>query len=486
VNASHQQGQSHLRAALILAGVANFMVILDIAIVNVALPPIRHALGFSEVGLQWVLNGYTITSAGFLLLGGRAADLLGHRSVFVWGMLLFAIASLTGGLADSRAVMLSARLAQGLGAAVIAPASLSIITSAYSDARTRHRAVGIWGAAGAVGGSSGALLGGLLTGLLSWRWIFFINVPIALVAAIAARHLLSERRRGGPKRNFDLAGALTGTIGLSVLVFGIVRTNSSGWGDRGTLTLILAGLGVLGLFLAIEGRIAEVPLMPLRLFRSRRLSVANTLIVINSAASFGMWFFFSVYLQEVKGYTPIRAGLTFLPMNLSLIVTAAVVSRAVQRVGTKLLQVLGMIVMAVGLGLFTRMTVTSGYLADLLVPSMLSAIGMQIGLIPGTIAAVSDIDPREAGLASAVTNTARLFGSALGLAILATIATTQTNSDLRHPTAPVHTTAEALVSGFRLAFVISALMALCGAALSALLMPGDGARLASEPEIVEA
>ena len=250
--------------------------------------------------------------------------------------------------------------------------------------------------------------------------------------------------------------------------------------------MILAGLGVLGLFLAIEGRIAEVPLMPLRLFRSRSLSVANTLIVINSAASFGMWFFFSVYLQEVKGYTPIRAGLTFLPMNLSLIVTAAVVSRAVQRVGTKRLHVLGMMVMAVGLGLFTRISVTGGYLTDLLVQSLMSAIGMQIGLIPGTIAAVADVDPREAGLASAVTNTARLFGSALGLAILATIATTQTNSDLRHPTAAVHTTAEALVSGFHVAFAVSAVMALCGAVLAALLMPGHSARLASKPGIVEA
>ncbi len=462
---------SHLRAALVLACIANFMVILDIAIVNVALPPIRHALGFSEVGLQWVLNAYTITSAGFLLLGGRAADLLGHRSVFVWGMLLFALASLAGGLADSRAVMVIARLTQGLGAAVIAPASLSIITSAHMPGTERHRAVGLWGAAGAVGGSSGALLGGVLTGLLSWRWIFFINVPIGLGAVIAARRLLSPHPREGASRNFDLIGAVTGTVGLSLLVFAIVRADSTGWGDWETRVLILAGLGVIGLFLAIEGRIAALPLLPLGLFRSRSLAVSNTLIVINSAASFGMWFFFSVYLQEVKGYTPIRAGLTFLPMNLSLVLTAAAVSKAMRHVGPKRLQVLGMVVMAAGLGLFTRITVASSYFPTLMAPSLMSAIGMQIGLIPGTISATSSVRAGEAGLASAVTNTARLFGSALGLAILATIASAHTSSALRDTVGAAHADGEALVTGFHVAFAVAAVMALSGALLCALLMP---------------
>ena len=306
----------HLRATLLLSCLAQFMVILDVSVVNVALPAIRHGLGFSEVDLQWVVNAYTVTFAGFLLLGGRAADLLGRRRVFVSGLMLFALASLAGGIADSQGVLIAARAVQGLGGAVIAPASLSILTTTFSEGAARNRAVGIWGAMGGAGGAAGVLLGGILTDLLSWRWILFINVPIGIIAAIAAQHYIVESRNAGRAREFDLRGALAATSGLTLLVLGIVRTDQTGWGDSSTLLLITAGVALLALFVLIEGRFAREPLMPLRIFRSRTLSASNIVVLLVGASSFGMWFFVSLYLQQVLGYSPIRAGLAFLPMTL--------------------------------------------------------------------------------------------------------------------------------------------------------------------------
>ncbi len=422
----------HLTATLLLACLAQFMVILDVSVVNVALPAIRGGLHFSEVDLQWVVNAYTVTFAGFLLLGGRAADLLGRRRVFVSGLVLFALASLAGGIADSQGVLIGARAVQGLGGAVIAPASLSILTTTFAEGAARNRAVGIWGAMGGAGGAAGVLLGGVITDLLSWRWIFFINIPIGVLAAVAAQRFIMESRREGVARDFDLRGALTATVGLSLLVLGIVRTDQTGWGSAQTLALIAAGLVLLAGFVLIEGRFARAPLMPLRIWASRTLSAANVVVLLVGAATFGMWFFVSLYLQQVLGYSPIRAGLAFLPMTLCIVAGSTIASRAVARTGAKPLLVVGMTLMTIGLALFTGISTHGDYPIDVLIPGMLVGVGMGFAFVPATISAVAGVARAEAGLASGLVNTSRLFGGALGLAVLAAIATSHTNSQLAH------------------------------------------------------
>ncbi|HWE12753.1 MAG TPA: MFS transporter [Solirubrobacteraceae bacterium] len=458
----------HLTATLLLSCLAQFMVILDVSVVNVALPAIRGGLHFSEVDLQWVVNAYTVTFAGFLLLGGRAADMLGRRRVFVAGLALFGLASLAGGVANSQAVLIGARAIQGLGGAVIAPASLSILTTTFPEGHARNRAVGIWGAMGGAGGAVGVLLGGVLTDLLSWRWILFINVPIGLLAALAARKFILESRNDRGTRDFDLRGALSATIGLSLLVLGIVRTDQTGWGSSQTLMLIAAGIVLLATFVVVEGRFARAPLMPLRIYRSRTLSAANIVVLLVGASTFGMWFFVSLYLQQVLGYSPIRAGLAFLPMCLCIVIFSTVASRAVIRVGAKRLLVMGMVALTIGLTLFARISPTGTYLGDMIVPSLLVAIGIGLAFVPATICAVAGVAPAEAGLASGLVNTARLFGGALGLAVLAALATSRTDSDLRH----VGTTAHAaLTSGFQLAFIVSAGLTLAGGLVAAFGLP---------------
>ena len=457
----------HLRATLLLCCLAQFMVILDVSVVNVALPSIRNSLGFSEQDLQWVVNAYTVTFAGFLLLGGRAADLIGRRRVFVFGLALFAFASLAGGLADSRALLIAARAVQGLGGAIVAPASLSILTTTFEEGPARNRAVGIWGAMGGAGGAAGVLLGGVLTDALSWRWILFINVPIGLIAAVLAERYIVTGRAERSERNFDLAGATTATLGLSVLVLGIVRTDITGWGSIPTLALMTAGLVLLAAFVAIEGRFAQAPLMPLRIYASRTLRASNVVVFMLGAATFAMWFFLSLYLQQVRGYSPLHAGLAFLPMTLSIVAASTLASRGVTRVGAKPLLVGGMSLLALGLLLFTSLSPGGSYLGEILVPSLLAAVGMGMAFVPVTIAAVSGAAPHEAGLASGLVNTSRLFGGALGLAILAAIATAHTNGDLRHAVG-MHA---ALTDGFVVAFAIAAAFAGIGAVVAAVGLP---------------
>ena len=458
----------HLSATLFLSCLAQFMVILDVSVVNVALPAIRSGLHFTEVDLQWVVNAYTVTFAGFLLLGGRAADLLGRRRVFVGGLLLFALASLAGGIADSQALLIAARALQGLGGAVIAPASLSILTTTFAEGPARNRAVGIWGAMGGAGGAAGVLLGGVITSALSWRWILFINVPIGVLAGIFAHRMIAETRGATTTRRFDFSGALAATAGLTLLVFGIVRTDVTGWGSGQTLALIGAGVVLLLAFLVIEGRFARAPLMPLRIYASRTLSAANVVVLLVGGATFGMWFFVSLYLQQVLGYSPIKAGLAFLPMTLCIVVGSTVASRIVARVGVKRLLVTGLTLQTIGLLLFGTIATHGTYLGDMLVPSLLVAMGIGLSFVPATIAAVAGVAPAEAGLASGLVNTARLVGGALGLAILAAIATAQAKSDLSHGTMSAHA---ALTSGFQLAFVIAAGFAIVGGLVALFGLP---------------
>jgi EmrB/QacA subfamily drug resistance transporter len=457
----------HLRATLILACLAQFMVILDVSVVNVALPSIRDALHFSESSLDWVVNAYTVTFGGFLLLGGRAADLLGRRRVFTGGLVLFALTSLICGLADSEPTLIAARAAQGLAAAVIAPASLSIITTTFSEGAPRNRAVGIWGAMGGAGGAAGVLLGGILTDALSWRWIFIINVPIGLIVALLTYRLVAELRDKNRSGDFDLIGAVTATLGLSVLVLGIVRTSSLGWGSMQTIGTLAAGLALIGVFLAVEGRLARHPLMPLRIFASRTLSAANLVVFLVGAASFAMWFFLSLYLQQVQGYSPLKAGLTFLPMTLSIAAASMIASRLVIRIGPKPLLILGMTLQAVGLLWLTDITAGGSYVSEVLAPSLIVSVGIGCAFVPATIAATAGVASGDAGLASGIVNTSRMVGGALGLAILAALAAAQTRDQVKLH----HAANAALTGGFEFAFVVAAVFAAIGAAIAAFGLP---------------
>jgi EmrB/QacA subfamily drug resistance transporter len=433
-----------------------------------------------------VVNAYTVTFAGFLLLGGRAADLIGRRIVFVSGLLLFAAASLAGGLATSQGMLIGARLVQGIGGAVIAPASLSILTTTFTETRERNRAVGIWGAMGGAGGAAGSILGGVLTDAFNWRWILFINVPIGILAALYTQRVVAEGRNPARARNFDLSGAISATAGLSLLVLGIVRTDTTGWGNASTILLMAAGVGLLIVFVAIEGRFAKAPLMPLRIYRSRTLSAANLSVVLVGGATFGMWFFLTLYLQQVLGYSPLKAGLAFLPMTLCIVAASTIASRAVQRVGPKRLLVLGLLLQAAGLLMFTSIPVHGSYVSDVLFGSLLIALGIGFAFVTGTIAAVGGVAPQEAGLASGLVNTSRMFGGALGLAILATIATSHTSSTLHSLGGSPHDVATALTSGFQLAFGVGAGIALAGALVALVGLPRGARRVAAIQPVADA
>jgi EmrB/QacA subfamily drug resistance transporter len=452
---------------LALCCLAQFMVILDVAIVNVALPSIRSDLDFSATGLQWVVNAYTLTFGGFLLLGGRAADIIGRREVFVAGLLLFGAASLAGGIAQSDGTLIAARAAQGLGGAVVAPATLSILTTTFTEGAQRNRALGLWGAMGGVGGATGALLGGVLTQELSWRWILLINVPIGIGAALAAWRVVLGGRPAAvaQRRHFDLTGALTVTAGLVVLTYGIVQTDVNGWGSARTLITVARGLALRGTFLLIESRLAEAPLMPLRIFASRAVTGANVVVFCMGSAAFAMWYFLSLYMQQVLGYDPIEAGLAFLPMTVMIIVTSQIASRLTGRLGPGIVLSLGMVLLALGMAGLSRVSAGGSFLGDVLVPSVFSAGGIGFSFVPVTIAANIGVHGSEAGLASGLVNTFRQVGGSLGLALLATIATQRTADVAGHAS-----TGEALTDGFQRAFLVGAGFAVVGAVLSLTLL----------------
>ncbi|HEY4426877.1 MAG TPA: MFS transporter [Solirubrobacteraceae bacterium] len=458
-SAGPDEGGNHA-LLLTVCCLAQFMVILDVSIVNVALPSIHRSLGFSAAQLQWVVNAYTITFAGFLMLSGRAADLLGGRRTFVTGLLLFSLASLVGGTAVDRQVLVGARALQGLGGAVMAASSLAIITSSFAAGPERHRAIGLWGAMNGAGGATGTLLGGIITQELSWRWVLLINLPIGLAGALVARAVIAERRREEPAAGFDVAGALAVTLGLLALVYGIVEAGSKGWGSFAALGPIGLGLALLGAFVLIEGRLAKAPLVPLRVFSNRLLRVSNLVVIVFSAALFPMWYFCSLYLQEVLHFGPLDAGLAFLPMALTIMACATRAGALVGRFGPGRLLGAGLALMAVGLGLFGRVSVGGSYVSDFLLPSLLVAIGIGLSVVPSTIAATAAAAPGEAGLASGLVNTSRQMGGALGLAILASLSALYTShlidADYRAPIV-------ALNDGFRLAFFIAAGFAAIGA-----------------------
>jgi EmrB/QacA subfamily drug resistance transporter len=435
-------------------------------VVNVALPSIRSDLGFSAVDLQWVVNAYTLTFAGFLLLGGRAADLLGHRRIFLVGLALFAGASLVGGLSGSQGMLIVARGVQGLGGAVVAPATLAIITTTFREGHERNRALAYWGAMGAVGGSTGVLLGGVLTQLLGWQWILFINIPVGVLGILGTlRFIPASTAVPSGERHYDVAGALSVTAGLVLLTFAIVRTDVNGWTSAATLLVGGAGLALLALFVGIESR-ARRPLMPMRIWKSRTLTAANLVIFTLGASVFSMWYFVSLYLQEVLGYTPIEAGLSFVPMTGAIIVGSTFAGRLAARFGPGRLLAAGMTLVAVGMVLFTRTSPSGSYLGDVLVPGVIATSGLGLAFVPATIAAVAGVDRADAGLASGLINTSRQVGGSLGLAALATLATQRTQD----VAGAAGIDAGALTTGFHRAFLGGALFATVGALTAVALL----------------
>jgi len=454
-------------AVLAIACVAQFMVVLDVSIVNVALPsiakpPAQHGLGLDRDQLQWIVNAYALAFAGFLLFGGRAGDLFGRKKVFLIGLSLFTLASLVGGFSQNASMIELSRAAQGLGGGILAPSTLSLLTTTYTDHRARARALGVWSAVAGSGGAFGALAGGVLTDLVSWRWVLFVNVPIGVLLFIAAAMALRESRgqvRG--IRSLDIPGTLTVTAGLAVLVYGIVSTNKHPWGSTRTIVTLGIAAALLVAFVAIE-RFAAQPMVPLRIFKMRALSSANGIAITLGAAMFTMFYFVSFYMQDVLGFSPLVTGFAFLPGAAFIIAGATVSSRLVSHVGPRRLLVIGGLMSTVALWWFSQLPASGDYGVHVLGPMLLVCLGLGTSMVPLTVAATSGVDRREAGLASGLINTTRQIGGALGLAVLTTIATDRILS--LHPGAGFD--AAATTSGYDRAFFVGAFIALAGVLLA--------------------
>lgn len=462
--------QRHVPDGMILALVcaAQFMVVLDVSVVNVALPSIGRELHYTAGGLQWVVNAYVLTFAGFLLLGGRIADLFGRRRVFIGGLALFSIASLLGGLAQTSTELTIARAVQGVGGAVLSPATLTVIMTTFAEGKARHRALGMWSAVAGAGGAFGGIIGGVLTNYLSWRWVLFVNVPIGAAAVVAAVALLTETHRREATRDVDVSGAVLATVGLATVVYAIVGTTSHPWGSARTIGLLAAGIVLLGAFLFSQARLAKAPLMPLSLFRSRSVSGANAVMLLSGIAFFSMWYFLSLYLQEVHGYGPLKAGLLFLPMSGAIIIGAQTSARLVTRVGVRPVLTTGLLLATGGFLWLADLGAASGYVSGVLGGSLLTSLGMGLSFTPLATAATAGVPMHQAGLASGVLNTSRQVGGSLGLAILATIATDRTHALLSGAHAG---TGAALTAGYDRAFLAAAVVMLVAAAVAALAIP---------------
>jgi EmrB/QacA subfamily drug resistance transporter len=463
-------------ALALLLGV-QFMVVLDIAIVNVALPSIKSDLGFSQENLQWVVSAYALLFGGFLLLGGRVADLLGRRRVFVVGLVVFTGASLLSGLSWGEGALIGARGLQGLGAALITPAALSILTTTFAEGKERNAALGAWGGVGAFGAVAGVLLGGILTDALSWEWIFFVNVPVGLLGLALAPVLLSESR-DARVQSFDLPGAVLVTGGLVTLVYAITQANNNGWGSLETIGLLAAAVAVLAAFVGWERRTAE-PLVPFSFFRLRTVVGANVAGLILGTAIFAMFLMLTLYMQQVLHYSAMKTGVAYLAVAGTAIFWSALGAQLVTRVGVKPVLVAGMTALSAGLIYFTRVSPDGSYLGDLLPGFLLVAVGLGFSFVPISIAALAGVQPSEAGLASGLINMSQQIGGALGIAALSAIATSTTTDSIVSGTAR----ATALTDGFQAAFIGAAAVALAGILVALVLV--RRADLDTAPEAVE-
>jgi EmrB/QacA subfamily drug resistance transporter len=450
---------------LVIACLAQFMVVLDATVVNVALPSIQRGLHFSPSSLQWVVNAYTLIFGGFLLLGGRAGDLIGRKRLFVVGVALFSGASLLNGLAQSSGMLIVGRGLQGLGGALLSPAALSIITTTFTEQQERTKALGVWSAIAAGGGAVGLIMGGVLTQLASWEWIFIVNVPVGVLTLLATLRFVPESRADLLEhRSFDLAGAITVTGGLIVLVYAIVKAQAFGWGSGRTLGLIAAALALLAAFVAIERR-SVAPLIRLSIFRVRTLAVANVVLLLVASGLFGMFFFASLYVQEILGYSPLHAGLAFLPVTGGIVVGAGLAQQLIKRAGVRNVALVGVLMATAGLAILARVPVHGTYAGDLLPGLLPMSIGMGLTFVPITLLATGGVTGNDAGLASGLFNTSQQVGGSLGLAILSTLAASKTTSILNgvHGSATAAANMAARVSGYHVAFIAAAVMLGVGA-----------------------
>jgi EmrB/QacA subfamily drug resistance transporter len=444
---------------LVIACMAQFMVVLDATVVNIALPSVQRGLHFSPDNLQWVVNAYTLVFGGFLLLGGRAADLLGRKRLFLAGVLLFSVASLLNGFAQSSGMLIAGRGLQGLGGALVSPAALAIITTTFTDAGERTKALGVWSAIAASGAAVGLLMGGVLTDIASWRWVFFVNVPVGLITIALAFRYVAESRVEVEHRSFDLGGAVTVTGGLVLLVYAIVKAQSYGWGSGKTIGLLAAAVALLGAFLVIESR-SKAPLVRLSIFRVRALAVGDSVLLLVASGMFGMFFFASLYVQEILGYSPLRAGLAFLPVTAGIMIGAGVAQPLIKRVGVRNVSTGGIALAAAGMLVLTQLPVHGSYVSDLLVGLLPISLGMGLTFVPITLMGTSGVSEDDAGLASGLFNTAQQVGGSLGLAILSTLAASQTARVLDGTSQAAVLAAR--VSGYHVAFLAAGIMLAAG------------------------
>jgi EmrB/QacA subfamily drug resistance transporter len=456
--------ESNRWLVLVIVCLAQFMVVLDATVVNIALPSIQHGLSFSDANLQWVVNAYTLVFGGFLLLGGRAADLLGRKRLFIAGVVVFTLASLLNGLAQSSSMLIAGRALQGLGGALVSPAALSILMTSFPGNQERTKALGVWSAIVAGGAAAGLLLGGVLTDLLSWEWVFFVNVPVGVLAIAAALRFVPESRDEQAHRTFDLAGALTVTGGLMVLVYAIVKAQTFGWGSTRTLAMLAAAALLLAAFVAIERR-SVAPLVRLSIFRTRTLTAANVALMLVGSGMFSMFFFASLYVQELLGYSPLKAGLAFLPVTAGIMIGAGIAQAAIRRFGPRPVPVVGLLLATFGMVWLTALPVHGSYVSDLLAGLFPMSLGMGLTFVPVTLLATAGVPAEDSGLASGLLNTSQQVGGALGLAILSTLAANHTTSLLTSGTArPL-----ALLGGWHVAFTGGAVV-LALAALSLVVL----------------
>jgi EmrB/QacA subfamily drug resistance transporter len=453
--------------ALALLSAVQFMVVLDIAIVNVALPSIQTDLGFSDESLQWVVSAYALVFGGFLLLGGRAADVIGRRRIFLVGLIAFTVSSLVAGLAWSETSLIAARAFQGLGAAIISPAALSILSTTFAEGRERNIALGVWGAVGGFGAAAGVLLGGILTDALSWEWIFFVNVPVGIIAFVLTPFLLDESRDASVKR-FDVPGAVLVTGGLSALVYAITQAGQDGWLAATTVGFFVGSLALLAAFVVWELRHPE-PLMRFGILRTKTVAGANVSGFILGTAIFAMFLMLTLYMQQVLGYSAMKTGVAYLAVAGTAILWSAVAAQLVTRIGVKPVLVVGMIALTAGLVWFTQVSVGGSYVADLLPGFLLVGVGLGFSFVPISIAALAGIRNSEAGLASGLINTSQQIGGALGIAALSTIATSRTSDAIASGTAQSH----ALVEGFSAAFLAGMGIAAAGIVAAFVLIRRD-------------
>jgi EmrB/QacA subfamily drug resistance transporter len=472
--------QVNPNAVLAVVAVAQFMTILDASVVNVALPTIKRDLGFSEQSLSWILNAYTLVFGGFLLLGGRAADRLGRRRLFAAGIGLFSGASLICGLSQSEGMLVVARGAQGLGAAMVSPAALSIILTTFAEGHERNRALAVWGAIAGAGGAVGLLLGGVIVQAIGWRWVFFINVPIGVaVLALTPRIVPESRSEAAAESGYDAEGAVTITLGTIALVFTLIKASTWGWGSGKTIAGLAVAAVLIAAFLMIERRHKD-PLVPLRIFSNRSLAAADATFLLVAAALFGMFFFCTLYLQQVLGYSALKTGVAYLPLSLTLIGASAGASRLVDRFTPKPVLITGLLIATSGFMFLTQVSGHGDYTSHVLPAMVILGLGLGMSFVPATIAATTGVAPQDSGLASGLLNATQEVGGSLGLAILSTVSTTRVANALHGGAAlPV-----ALTHGFKGAFIVAGLLCASGAVLALVLLPRR--KRAVENEQIEA